>query len=90
MVKLSKRTKIYLDSDLHMLLKFKALETDRSISDLVNDAVRHELAEDLEDLIDIEKTAKEKTISYEELLRELKVGGKISKDRNAYCLIFVR
>ncbi len=77
MIKLSKRATIYLDPELHKILKFKAFETERSISDLVNDAIRHELAEDLEDLAAIKKTTKEKSISYEDLLRELKADGKI-------------
>ena len=77
MIKLSKRATIYLDPELHKILKFKALETERSISDLVNDAIRHELAEDLEDLEAIKKRAKEESISYEDLLKELKADGKI-------------
>ena len=77
MIKLSKRATIYLDPDLHKILKFKALETERSISDLVNDAIRHELAEDQEDLAAFKERAKEKSISYEQLLKELKADGKI-------------
>lgn len=77
MIKLSKRATIYLDPDLHKILKFKAVETSRSISDLVNDAIRHELAEDQEDLEVFKKRAREKTVSYEDLLKELKADGKI-------------
>jgi len=77
MIKLSKRATIYLDPDLHRILKFKALETSRSISDLVNDAIKHDLAEDQEDLEAFKKRAKEKSISYEGLLKELKSDGKI-------------
>jgi len=77
MIKLSKRTTIYLDPDLHKIIKFKALETSRSVSELVNDALRHELAEDQEDLEVFKIRAKEKTISYEDLLKTLKDNGKI-------------
>lgn len=77
MIKLSKRATIYLDPDLHKVLKFKSLETSRSISDLVNDAIRHELAEDQEDLRAIKSRSKEKSISYEDMLKELKADGKI-------------
>ena len=37
----NRRTTVYLDSDLHRALRLKAIETDSSISDLVNGAVRH-------------------------------------------------
>ena len=46
----ARRATIYLDPDLHRALRVKAAETDKSISDLVNDAVRQNLAEDAEDL----------------------------------------
>ena len=77
MIKLNKRTTIYLDPDLHKIIKFKALETSRSVSDLVNDALRHELAEDQEDLEAFKKREKEESVSYEELLKMLKDNGKI-------------
>jgi hypothetical protein len=77
MIKESKRSTIYLDSEIYRILKIKALETSCSVSDLVNIAVRHELAEDLEDLNDFKKRAKEPTISYENMLKELKADGKI-------------
>ncbi|OGX36550.1 MAG: CopG family transcriptional regulator [Omnitrophica WOR_2 bacterium RIFCSPHIGHO2_02_FULL_52_10] len=77
MIKLSKRTTIYLDPDLHKIIKFKALETSRSVSDLVNDALKHELAEDQEDLEAFKQRESEGSISYEELLKTLKDNGKI-------------
>ena len=77
MIKPNKRTTIYIDPDLHKIIKFKALETSRSLSDLVNDAIRHELAEDQEDLEEFKKRAKEETVSYEDLLKALKKDGKI-------------
>ena len=46
----AKRATIYLDPILHKALKFKSVETSRSISDLVNTAIRESLAEDAEDL----------------------------------------
>ncbi len=36
----TKRSTIYLDPDLHRALRIKAIHTHRSMSDLVNDAVR--------------------------------------------------
>ena len=77
MIKPVKRSAVYLDSHLHKILQLKAIETSRSISDLVNEAIRHELAEDQHDLETFQKRAKESTISYEQLLKELKSDGKI-------------
>ncbi|MCU0666094.1 MAG: CopG family transcriptional regulator [Candidatus Omnitrophica bacterium] len=74
---LTKRSTIYFDPAIHRVLKFMAIETDQSISDIVNAAIRHELAEDQEDLAVFAKRAKEPTISYEALLKKLKADGKI-------------
>ena len=46
----TKRATVYFDPNLHRALRVKAAETERSLSDLVNAAVRHSLAEDAEDL----------------------------------------
>ena len=40
----AKRVTIYFDPDLHKALKLKALETSRSITDLVNQAVKEALS----------------------------------------------
>ena len=72
-----KRATIYIEEDLHKALKMKALQVDQSISDLVNDAVRVALEEDLEDLSDAAERKTEKPISYEAFLQELKSRGQI-------------
>jgi hypothetical protein len=72
-----KRATIYLEDDIHRALKLKSVEADQTISHLVNDAIRIALAEDLDDLSDIEGRAKEKTVSYEDFLKELKGRGQI-------------
>jgi len=77
MIKQSKRATIYLDPELHKIIKLKALETSRSISDLVNEAIRHELAEDQVDLEVFDERLSEPTVSYEKMLKELKADGKI-------------
>ncbi len=74
---LSKRSTIYFDPEIHRVLKLMSIETEQSISDIVNEAIRHELAEDQEDLAVFAKRAKEQAISYEALLKKLKVDGKI-------------
>ncbi|PIY83814.1 MAG: CopG family transcriptional regulator [Candidatus Omnitrophica bacterium CG_4_10_14_0_8_um_filter_44_12] len=73
----TKRSTVYFDPDIHKVLRLKALETDRSVSDIVNEALKHELAQDQEDLDVFAQRAKEPTISYEALLKKLKADGKI-------------
>ena len=72
-----KRATIYFDPALHRALRLKAAETDRSISELVNEAVRRELAEDAEDLAAIEERAGERALSFEKVLGDLKRRGVI-------------
>ncbi len=73
----TKRATIYLDPILHNALKLKAFETSRSISNLVNTAVREALAEDAEDLASFDERADESLISYDEMLKRLKNDGRI-------------
>jgi len=77
MIKLSKRTTIYMDPQVHKILKMKALETSRSISDIVDEAVRAEFMEEQEDLAAISQRKNEPDISYQQMLEELKNDGKI-------------
>lgn len=73
----SKRSTVYFDPDIHRALRLKAASTHRSVSELVNEAVRHALAEDQEDLAAFEERAAEPTVTYEALLNDLKAHGKI-------------
>ena len=77
MASLTKRTTIYLDPALHRVLKVRAGETEQSISGIINEAVRRELAEDQEDIAAFAQRVKEPTVSYEMLLKKLKADGKI-------------
>jgi hypothetical protein len=73
----TQRTTIYFDPDLHKALKLKALETSRSITDLVNQSVRDALSEDIADINVFEERKNEALISYEQMLRKLKKNGTI-------------
>lgn len=73
----TKRATIYLEPQVHKILKLKSIETEQSISELVNTALLHELAEDQEDLAAFEERRHEPAISYEAMLKELKRHGKI-------------
>jgi len=73
----AKRATIYFDPDLHKALKLKAVETSRSITDLVNEAVREALSEDAEDLAAFDKRKNEPLISYEQMIKKLRENGSI-------------
>ena len=72
-----KRATVYFQPEIHKALRQKAAETERSVSDLVNDAVRASLAEDAEDLAAFEEPAAEPSLSFEHLVRDLRRRGKI-------------
>ena len=73
----AKRATIYLDPVVHKALKLKSVETSRSVSDLVNEAVREALAEDAEDLAAFEERTTEPVLSYDEMVKRLKKDGRI-------------
>ena len=73
----TKRATVYFDEALHRALRIKAAETDHSVSDLVNDAVKQCLAEDAEDLAAFEDRASEIQLPFEEVVRELRASGKL-------------
>ena len=73
----TKRATVYFDAELHRALRLKAAETDRSISDIVNEAVRLSLREDVEDLAAFEERADEPTTSFEDAVKDLKRRGKL-------------
>ena len=73
----TKRATIYLDSDLHKALRIKAAETEHSISELVNDAIKYSLAEDSIDLTAFEERKNEPLMAFENVLKKLKKNGSI-------------
>lgn len=74
---ISKRATVYFDSALHRALKLKAAETDRSVSELVNDAVKIALNEDAEDIAAFEERKSEPDFAFEDVVKDLKRRGKI-------------
>jgi predicted transcriptional regulator len=77
MTKQSRRTTIYLDPDLHEALCVKAVSISRSLSELVNDAVRAALTDDEEDIAAFDARNRGPLISYDEMVRRLRKGGQI-------------
>jgi len=72
-----KRATVYFDSNLHKALRVKAAQTDHTVSDLVNRAVRQSLAEDADDLAAFDDRAKEPNLAFEDVLKDLKQRGKL-------------
>ena len=77
MVRTATRATIYLDMELHRALRLKAFETSKTISELVNNAVRESLTEDADDLSAFEERAKERLVGYEDMVKKLKKDGRI-------------
>jgi plasmid stability protein len=73
----TKRTTIYLDADLHHALRIKAAETEHSMSELVQEAIKLSLAEDSIDLSAFEQRRKEPSLPFEDVLKKLRKNGKI-------------
>lgn len=73
----AKRATIYFDPSIHKALRIKAAETDQSVSDLVNEAIRNTLAEDADDLEAFRQRVKEPTLAFEDFVRDLKRRGKL-------------
>ena len=77
MASTSKRATIYLDADIHQALRMKAAIQQRSVSELVNEAVREALHEDAEDLAAIEARGREKIYAFEDVVNWLARDGKL-------------
>ena len=69
------RSTLYLDPLLHRALRLKAASTHRSMSEIVNDAIREALREDEADLAAVANRVQEKSVSYEAFLTKLKTDG---------------
>lgn len=73
----TKRATIYFDPVLHKALRMKAAETSRSITELVNQAVREALSEDAVDLAAFDDRKNDSLVSYDEMVKRLRKDGRI-------------
>jgi hypothetical protein len=62
---------------VHRALKLKAAAADRSVSDLVSEAVRLSLAEDAEDLAAFQRRSRERSLKFENVVKALRRRGKL-------------
>jgi plasmid stability protein len=72
-----KRATVYFDSDVHRALRLKAAASDRSVSDMVNEAVKAALAEDAEDLTAFTERKNDKSLSFDTFVQGLRRRGRI-------------
>jgi hypothetical protein len=72
-----KRATIYFTPEIHRALRLKSATSDRSISEMVNEAVRAALAEDAEDLSAFDERRHEATVSFEDFVKQLKRRGRL-------------
>jgi plasmid stability protein len=72
-----KRATVYFDASLHRALRVKAAVTERSISEIVNAAVKQSMAEDAEDLAAFKDRAHEPNLAFEAVLKDLRQRGKL-------------
>ena len=72
-----KRATVYFDADLHRALRMKAAAVSKSVSELVNEAVRAALAEDASDLESFEIRETEPDYDFETVVKDLRQRGKL-------------
>lgn len=73
----AKRATIYFEPEIHRALRLKAASSERTISDMVNDAVKLSFVEDAEDLEAFEKRRREPNLDFEQFVKALRRRGKL-------------
>jgi len=69
------RTTITINDTVFRALKMRAVESDASISKIVEDAVKYQILEDLEDIEDAKVRENEPCYSFDDLVSRFKAEG---------------
>jgi len=69
------RTTITINDTVFRALKMRAVESDESVSKLVEDAVKYQILEDLEDIEDAKVRENEPSSSFDNLVSQFKAEG---------------
>jgi len=69
------RTTITINDKLLRALKLQAAASDESVSSLIEDAVKFQMLEDLEDLQTVTERENEPTMKFDDFVKELKADG---------------
>lgn len=75
MSQLTQRSTVYFDPQMHKALRLKAALENRSVSDIVNEAVALLASEDAEDIADFDSRRAEPTVDYASFVQKLKNDG---------------
>ena len=69
------RTTITINDKLFRTLKLRAAQSDKSVSSLVEEAIKYQILEDIEDIEDAQGRAKEEEYSFDDLVKQYKAEG---------------
>lgn len=72
---LTQRSTVYFDPQMHKAVRLKAAQENRSVSDIVNEAVALLASEDAEDIADFDSRRAEPTVDYASFVQKLKNDG---------------
>ena len=72
---LNMRTTITINDKLFRTLKMRAAETDESVSQLVENAIKYQILEDFEDIEDANNREHESVHSFVDLVKQFKAEG---------------
>ena len=75
MSQLTQRSTVYFDPQMHKALRLKAAQENRSVSDIVNEAVALLASEDAEDIADFDSRRAKPTVDYASFVQKLKNDG---------------
>lgn len=69
------RTTLTINDELFRALKIRSAESEESISQIVEDAVKYRLLEDAEDIEDALKSKNEPVYNFDDLVKKFKAEG---------------
>jgi plasmid stability protein len=69
------RTTITLNDKIYKALRIRAAESGESVSAVVEDAIKEQILEDLDDLQAVKKREGESSIDFKDFVKELKADG---------------
>jgi predicted DNA-binding protein len=69
------RTTITLNDKIYKALKIRAAESGETVSTVVEDAIKEQILEDLDDLQTVKEREKEPAIDFKTFVNELKADG---------------
>ena len=73
----SRRATVYFDPEVHRALRLKAAATERSVSEIVNEAVDLSLEEDADDLEAFAERRADPVLSFDEVVKDMRRRGRI-------------